>query len=56
MFIHGREDEAERIVRSIEESVERETGDDLETVDDTLEARQREGVPFGLIARTAFAP
>ena len=54
LFIHGREEEAERIVRGIEESVEQETGEELEEVEDTIEVRQREAIPFRMIARTAF--
>jgi MFS family permease len=54
LFIHGQEDEAERIVRDIEEGVESETGEDLEEVDDTIEVRQRESIPFRTIGRTAF--
>ncbi|HZT16156.1 MAG TPA: MFS transporter [Gaiellaceae bacterium] len=54
LFIHGREDEAERIVRGIEESIERETGQDLEEVEDTIEVRQREAIPFRSIGKTAF--
>ncbi|HEY7206629.1 MAG TPA: MFS transporter [Gaiellaceae bacterium] len=54
LFIHGREEEAESIVRSIEEGVEQETGEDLEQVDDTIEVRQRESIPFRSIGKTAF--
>ncbi len=54
LFIHGREEEAERIVDDIEEDVREETGEELEEVDDTLEVRQRERIPFRTIARTAF--
>jgi len=54
LFIHGREDEAERIVRDIEEGVERETGEDLEQVEDTIKVRQRESIPFRSIGKTAF--
>jgi MFS family permease len=53
LFIHGREEEAERIVRSIEEQAEQE-GEELEEVDDTIKVRQREAIPFRSIARTAF--
>jgi MFS family permease len=54
LFIHGREDEAERIVREIESGVEEETGESLEEVDDTIEVRQRESIPFRTIGRTAI--
>ncbi len=54
LFIHGREDEAEQIVRGIEEDVERETDEELEEVHDTIEVRQRESIPFRTIGKTAF--
>ncbi|HVU76956.1 MAG TPA: MFS transporter [Gaiellaceae bacterium] len=54
LFIHGREEEAERIVRSIEEEVEREEGEKLEEVEDTIKVRQREAIPFRTIGHTAF--
>jgi MFS family permease len=54
LFIHGREDEAEAIVRNIEQAVERETGEHLEQPDKTITVRQREKIPFREIAKTAF--
>jgi MFS family permease len=54
LFIHGREDEAEEIVSRIERDVARETGQELEEPDDTIEVRQREVIPFTEIARTGF--
>jgi MFS family permease len=54
LFIHGRDEEAERIVREIEEAVEQETGERLEAVDETLKVRQREKIPFRTIGKTAF--
>ncbi len=54
LFIHGREEEAERIVDGIEDDVAEESGEDLEEPDDTIEVRQRERIPFRTIARTAF--
>jgi hypothetical protein len=54
LFIHGQEEEAERIVSSIERDVARETGDELEEVDDTITVRQREVIPFRSIGHTAF--
>ncbi len=53
LFIHGREDEAEEIVRSIERGIEEEAGE-LEDVDETITVRQRERIPFRTIAATAF--
>jgi len=54
LFIHGQEEEAERIVDKVEQETERETGEKLERVDETLEVRQRKSIPFRTIAATAF--
>jgi MFS family permease len=54
LFIHGREDEANRIVKDIESRVTTETGRDLAEVHDTLTIRQRKTIPFTLIAKTVF--
>jgi MFS family permease len=54
LFIHGREEEAEAIVRDIERAVEREEGEHLDEADRTITVRQRERIPFREIAKTAF--
>ncbi|MBA8802648.1 MFS family permease [Nocardioides ginsengisegetis] len=54
LFIHGREDEAERIVTSIEKTVTDETGSRLEPVSDSITIRQRKTISIALIARTVF--
>jgi MFS family permease len=54
LFIHGREEEGERIVRSIEETVVEETGRDLPAVQTKITIRQRKTIGIGLIARTVF--
>jgi MFS family permease len=54
LFIHGREDEAEKIVRSIEDTVEAETDGRLEAVSDTLTIRQRKTISLPMIAKTVF--
>lgn len=54
LFIHGREDEAERIVGQIEDEVREETGQDLSEADETLTLRQRTVIPFREIAKAAF--
>ena len=54
LFIHGREEEAEKIVSSIEEGIEEETGDDLPDPEQSIKVRQRERIPFKEIAKTAF--
>jgi MFS family permease len=55
LFIHGREDEAEQIIASIEQAVEQETGESLSTPDETITVRQRKTVPFREIAAVAFS-
>jgi MFS family permease len=54
LFIHGREEEAEAIVRDIEKAVESETDEHLEQPEQTITVRQREKIPFREIAKTAF--
>jgi MFS family permease len=54
LFIHGREEEAERIVRDVESGVETETGESLDEPEQSIEVCQRETIPFREIARTAF--
>ncbi|WP_309130799.1 MFS transporter [Brevibacterium sp.] len=57
LFIHGREDEAEAIIESIEREVEDESGEHhLEEVDDkdSLTIHQRHTIPFREIAKVAF--
>jgi MFS family permease len=55
LFIHGREEDAERIVDDIERQVREETAQELEEPDRTITVRQRESIPFRAIARTAFS-
>ena len=54
LFIHGREDEADEIVRDIEGKVEEETGEQLPSVDETITIRQRKTISIALIAKTVF--
>jgi MFS family permease len=54
LFIHEREDEAERIVRDIEEEVAKESGKELHGVDQTITIRQRKTISLPLIAKTVF--
>ena len=56
LFIHGREDEAEEIVRSIEERVQKETGEQLPEVGETITIHQRPAISFGLIVKPCLAP
>src|SRR3954471_6908200 len=57
MMIHGRNDEAERLVESIERDVGERTGQTLEDteLDDEIEIQQRESTGFVEIARTLFS-
>jgi MFS family permease len=54
LFIHGRDEEAERIVAEIEADVRRETGQELEEPREAITVTQRKTIPFRTIARTAF--
>jgi MFS family permease len=53
LFIHGREDEAERIVGDLEHGIVEETGQELDEPEDELEVRQRKTIPFREIAKVA---
>jgi MFS family permease len=54
LFLHGREEEAGRIVDQIEAQVERETGQSLPAPTRTITVRQRVATPFREIAAVAF--
>src|SRR6201998_2982618 len=55
LFIHGRDQEAERIVGEIEEAVQRETGQPLpEPEGRPLRVRQRQTISFAEMASVAF--
>src|SRR5699024_9658071 len=54
LFIHGRNDEAERIVGDIEDGVEAETSQTLPPADKTITVRQRTTISFAEIAKVAF--
>jgi MFS family permease len=54
LFIHGRAEEAERIVDQIEREVEAETGEPLREPEEEIVVHQREAIPFREVARTAF--
>jgi MFS family permease len=54
LFIHGREEEAERIVDSIEADVRDSTDEDLPEVGDSITVRQRKTIPLRTVAATAF--
>src|SRR3954462_13378904 len=54
LFIHGHDQEAERIVGEIEDEVREETGEELEEPGDSITVRQRRTISFRTIASTAF--
>jgi len=54
LYIHGRDEEGDRIVADIEQTVRNETGRDLPGVSQTITIRQRRSIGFALIARTVF--
>jgi MFS family permease len=57
LFIHGREQRAERVVRDVESQVEDSTDEPLREQtddDDYLTVRQRQTIGFGTIAKTAW--
>ena len=54
LFIHGHDEEADRIVGEIEDEVRRETDQELEEPGDSITVRQRRTISFREIASTAF--
>jgi MFS family permease len=55
LFIHGRDEEAERIVGEIESAIEAETGERLPEADESITVEPRERISFRQIAHTAFS-
>jgi MFS family permease len=53
LFIHGREEEAERIVDRIEAEVREESGRELPEPNESITVRQRDAIPFREIAGVA---
>ncbi len=52
LFIHGREQEAEEVVKSIEAEVRAEVGQELEEPEGEIKVRQRRTIPLSLIVRS----
>ncbi|MCU1490646.1 MAG: transporter [Acidimicrobiaceae bacterium] len=52
LFIHGREEEAEKLVADVERQVSEQTGKQLDTVDEHITIRQRRTIGFGVIFST----
>lgn len=55
LFIHGHEDQADQVVKEIEEKVSRESGKELTEVSSKIRIKQRHAIGFGEIARTIFS-
>ncbi|HEY1484578.1 MAG TPA: MFS transporter, partial [Micromonosporaceae bacterium] len=54
LFIHGREEEAEKLVDGIEHDIEEQTGQPLRPAKKELTVRQRDAIPFREIGKVAF--
>src|SRR5579884_3047885 len=52
LFIHGREEEAERIVADIERQVKEDTGEELPEPEGEMTVRQRRTIPLSLTVRS----
>ncbi len=52
LFIHGREEEAERVVSDIERQVQESTGDELPAAEGEITVRQRRVIPLSMTVRT----
>jgi MFS family permease len=55
LFIHGRDQEAEKLVTGIEQEVEQETGQQLSEPRQSITIHQRKSIGFVTIAKTMFA-
>ncbi|WEH17683.1 MFS transporter [Streptomyces sp. VNUA24] len=55
LLIHGREREADRLVRDAEQRIEAEKGGPLPAAEREMTVHQRESIGFGTIARTVFS-
>ncbi len=55
LLIHGRTEEAERLVSQVEAEVARDTGRELPPVTQEITIHQRKSIGFGDIARTVFS-
>ncbi|MFE2301019.1 MFS transporter [Streptomyces sp. NPDC059445] len=53
-FIHGRGEQAEELVASVEEEIEEERGEPLPAPQGEITIEQRKSVGFGVIAKTVF--
>ncbi|BAC72898.1 MFS transporter [Streptomyces avermitilis] len=53
-FIHGRGEDAEALVSSVEREIEQEKGEPLPRAESEITIEQRKSIGFGLIAKTVF--
>ncbi|MEU9134491.1 MFS transporter [Streptomyces sp. NPDC048404] len=53
-FIHGRGEQAEELVSSVEEEIEEERGEPLPQPEGEITIEQRKSIGFGVIAKTVF--
>ncbi|MGW2780528.1 MFS transporter [Streptomyces populi] len=53
-FIHGRGEQAEELVASVEEGIEEERGEPLPPAEGEITIEQRKSIGFGVIAKTVF--
>ena len=54
LFIHGRDEEAERLVTEIEGMVHEQTGQELDDPRRSIKIRQRRAIGFGTVTKTVF--
>ncbi|HST54845.1 MAG TPA: MFS transporter [Solirubrobacteraceae bacterium] len=54
LFIHGREEQAEEIVKDIERQVREQTAAELPEPQESITIRQRRSIPLTLVMRTLF--
>jgi len=54
LFIHGRDEEAEALVRDIERKVAEDTGQELEEPRGAIKIRQRRSIGFATVTKTVF--
>jgi len=54
LFIHGRDEEAEALVRDIERKVAEDTGQELEAPRGAIKIRQRRSIGFATVTKTVF--
>jgi MFS family permease len=52
LFVHGREQEAEKVVKEIEDEVREESGEELREPEGSITVRQRRTIPLSMIVRS----